>query len=121
MKKGIAIKPTPCELYGYRYLRGIRLLIAAELVKKHGLPQLKAARLVGIPQPLLNAYLHGKRRPLSVREIERINDIKELVRIAAKEIISGVTVSACSLCKAILALKGIKCPETAKEIANACS
>ena len=121
MKKDIAIKPTPCELYGYRYLRGIRLLIAAELVIRHGFPQLKAAKLVGVPQPLLNAFLHGRRRPVSVREIKKIEGMDELIRSVADELVHGASISACKICKVVLSLKGIKCPEAAEEIANACS
>lgn len=115
MRKDAAIRPTPCELYGYRYLRGVRLLIAAELVRKHGLPQLKASRITGIPQPLLNAFLHGKRYPTAVKEVESIDGVKKLVHSVAEEIIKGVIISACDLCKAVLSLKGLKCPEAVRK------
>lgn len=115
-----AIESTPCELYGYKYLRGLRLLIAAELVRTYGIPQLRASRLAGVPQPLLNAYLNGKRHPLAVKEIEQVEGTKELVRSVAEGIVRGAVISACDLCKAVLALKGIECPQGAKEVVPGC-
>lgn len=113
-----AIEQTPCELYGYRYLRGIRLLVAAELVREHGLPQLRASRLAGVPQPLLNAFLHGRRHPTAVGEVEQIEGVRELVRSVAEEVVRGTVISACDLCRAVLSLKGIKCPEALRESAT---
>ena len=114
------IEPTPCELFGYRYLRGMRLLIAAELVMKHGMPQLRASRLVGIPQPLLNAFLHGRRRPEAVKEVAGVDGVKELVSAVAEELVSGRRISACDICRAVLSLKGIRCPDASGAVINSC-
>lgn len=120
MRKAGVIEPTPCELYGYRYLKGIRLLIAAELVRRHGIPQLRASRLAGVPQPLLNAFLHGRRYPVAVREVEGVEGVGRLIRSVAESIVSGSAISACELCRALLSLKGLECPETVATSVGVC-
>lgn len=120
MKRVGSIKPTPCELYGYKYLKGIRLLIAAELVRRHDVPQLRASRLAGVPQPLLNAFLHGRRHPTAVREIEGVEGVDELVRSVAETVLRGSVISACELCRAVLSLKELKCPEAVNTSMNRC-
>jgi len=120
MRRAGLIEPTPCELYGYKYLKGIRLLIAAELVRRHGVPQLRASRLAGVPQPLLNAFLHGRRHPTAVKEVEDVEGVSELVHSVAESILRGSVISACELCRAVLSLKGLKCPEAVDTSMNMC-
>ncbi len=83
--------------------------MAAHLVREHGLSQLRAAKIAGVPQPLLNSYLHGRRVPPTLRELEKVPGFRDLVDEIARSVKEGKPVNTCFACARILALMGLGC------------
>ena len=77
------IKHSYCEVYVKYVLPAIRLLIAKELIEKHGYTQLEVAKALGISQPLLNYYLTGRRSPKHLSKIAASERISKIVRYFA--------------------------------------
>lgn len=87
-----------CEVFAKKYATALRVAVAKELVEKYGMSQLEASRLAGVPQPLLNYVLRGRRRPRGLDEVERDPEARKLVESAAEALSKGKVVSMCSLC-----------------------
>ncbi len=92
------MKKAFCEVFTTRYASAIRLAIAKELVTTFGVSQLKAAKLAGVPQPLLNYVLHGRRRISGLREIYQSKEALAVIREVAKELLEGKTLYLCDVC-----------------------
>ena len=104
------ITPSFCEEYAARYSRLIRIAVAAHLVQRHGLTQVKAARLTGVQQPMLNYVLRGHRRPQGLDELEKLPGFQELVEWIAQRLLAGESVDMCTICHRLLSLMGKTCP-----------
>lgn len=101
-------KYSLCEVFVRRVLPSLRMLLAEELVVRHGFTQLEAAKTLGISQPLINYYLRGRRRFRGVEKLLRVPGIKRIVECVAKTIAEERSLGnevtsniACMLCKAL--------------------
>ncbi|HID80330.1 MAG TPA: hypothetical protein EYP48_01260 [Ignisphaera sp.] len=92
------LKKAFCELFIARSASSIRLAIAMELVTTFGVSQSKAAKLAGIPQPLLNYVLRGKRSVFGLNEIYKSKEAVNVIREVAKELLSGRILYLCDVC-----------------------
>lgn len=79
---------TPCELVVTTLLPTIRASIAVELVKRHGMKQKEAARLLGLTTAAVSQYLSMKRATKRELYPFRSEKFKELVKEAADVIAS---------------------------------
>ncbi len=97
-------KHSYCEVYVRYVLPAIRLLIAKELIEKHGYTQLEVARALGVSQPLLNYYLTGRRSPKYLSRIassEKIGRIVEYFAECVKRDEECAERLPCSLCRVL--------------------
>jgi len=92
------LKKAFCELFIARSASSIRLAIAMELVTTFGVSQSRAAKLAGIPQPLLNYVLRGKRSVFGLNEIYRNKEAVNVIREVAKELLDGRVLYLCDVC-----------------------
>ena len=109
------ITPSFCEEYAARYSRLIRIAVAVHLVRGHGLTQVKAARLTGVQQPMLNYVLHGHRRPQGLDELEKLPGFQALVEWIAQRLLAGEPVDMCTICRRLLSLMDKTCPTKGHE------
>jgi len=93
------LKKAYCEEFIGKYSASVRLAVALELVKKHKFTQLQAARIVNIPQPLLNYVIHGKRKPRFLNVLLSNDKVVSVIESLADQIASGKTISMCDFCK----------------------
>ncbi|MEM2917864.1 MAG: hypothetical protein QXN63_05900 [Candidatus Bathyarchaeia archaeon] len=102
----------PCEVAVKSLLPPVRAALAKQLMAKHGLKQMEAAKLLGVSQPAISLYnkkMRGKALDLEKEEeIERL--IEELADSIAKRGLShkDFTLKFCEICKAARA-KGLLC------------
>ncbi len=92
------IKKSFCEVFVTKYSTAIRVLIAKELMERYGLSQLKASKLAGIPQPLLNYIINKKRKLKGLEELNKNPKIADLIRSIAEEIYKGLDIDMCTIC-----------------------
>jgi len=104
------ITPSVCEEYVTRYSRLIRIAVAIHLVKKHDVTQLRAAKLTGVQQPLLNYVLRGHRYPQGLDELEKLPGFNELVEWVSQRLLKGKPIDMCTICRQLLNLMGKTCP-----------
>ncbi len=78
------VKYSYCEVFVKYVLPALRLLIAKELIEKHGFSQLEAAKALGVSQPLINYFIKGKRNPRFVKELAEVEGVKEVVEFFAR-------------------------------------
>jgi len=69
-----------------------------ELVTTFGVSQSRAAKLAGVPQPLLNYVLRGKRSVFGLNEIYRSREAVNVIREVAKELLDGRVLYLCDVC-----------------------
>ncbi len=96
------VKHSYCEVFVRYVLPAIRLLIAKELVEKHGYTQLEAAKALGISQPLLNYFLTGRRTPKYLLDISKSDKVRRIVKYFADCIRRGdkcAEALSCTLCR----------------------
>ncbi|MEM2319009.1 MAG: hypothetical protein QW142_06315 [Candidatus Bathyarchaeia archaeon] len=102
----------PCEVAVKGLLPPVRAALAKQLMTKHGLKQVEAARLLGVSQPAISLYnrkMRGKALDLEKdKTIEKL--IEELADALAKGGVShkDFTLKFCEICKAARA-KGLLC------------
>lgn len=96
---------VPCESLGRRLTSMLRAYIAKELVEKHGLTQVEAARKLGITQAAISQYLHSKRGAKDLSELKAfLPVIESAASEMAGEIASGkidsskITLKICDVC-----------------------
>jgi predicted transcriptional regulator len=95
---------TPCELIVWYVLPQIRQELAKELIFKHGLTQVRTARLLGLSSPAISNYMNSKKRiSEESQEYPGQKEFKKEVEWAAQRIIDGsnVVVETCRLCEII--------------------
>ena len=97
-------KHSYCEIFVKYILPAVRLLIAKELIERHGYSQLEAAKALGISQPLINYFIKGKRNPKYVQELAKSKNVMKVVSYFAdciKEHGSCAEELSCNLCQAL--------------------
>lgn len=92
------IRRSFCEIFAARYSTAIRVMIARELMEKFGLSQLKASKLAGIPQPLLNYVINGKRKVRGLDELYRNPKVANLIKSIAEDVYKGLDIDMCAIC-----------------------
>jgi predicted transcriptional regulator len=103
---------TPCEVAVKCALPAVRAMVADQLMSKHNLNQVEAAKLLGISQPAVSLY-QKKLRGNSI-DLEDDADIAALVTRHADYLANGnqtckdTMLSFCGICKTIRS-KGLLC------------
>jgi predicted fused transcriptional regulator/phosphomethylpyrimidine kinase/predicted transcriptional regulator len=77
----------PCEIVTEQLLPLMRKALVEELVIKHGVSQLQAAKIVGVTQPAVSSYLHSQ--PRMREEFKGSSKIEELAKNITEDWISG--------------------------------
>jgi hypothetical protein len=93
----------PCEIVTEHFLPLVRRELAQELVKRRGVSQLQAAKLLGVTQPAVSNYMHTQ--PKIRRELlESAGEIERLTRDFSEDLLGGRLAQSealgriCSLC-----------------------
>jgi predicted transcriptional regulator len=103
---------VPCEIAVKCVLPVVRAMIAKELMTKHQLRQVEAARLLGVSQPAISLY-HRNRRGKAI-DLENDDDVKTLVTRTADSLANtglsraDLILAYCGICRIIRA-KGLLC------------
>jgi predicted transcriptional regulator len=103
---------TPCEIAIKCILPSVRAMIAKELMAKHDLKQVEAAKLLGISQPAISLY-NRKMRGRAI-DLENDKEIGVLIENFAALLIKGnishkdFIRAFCEVCRTIRA-KGLMC------------
>lgn len=102
----------PCEVAIKCVLPVVRAMIAKELITKHLMKQVDAAKLLGVSQPAISLYsrkMRGKAIDLE-NEAEVIKLIETIADSLAKEELShkDFVIAFCEICRTIRA-KGLMC------------
>ncbi len=92
------IRKSFCETFVMKYSTAIRILVAKELMERYGLSQLKASKLAGIPQPLLNYVINRKRKLKGLEDLYRNPKVIELIKSIAEEVYKGLDIDMCTIC-----------------------
>ncbi len=98
-----------CEQFIKKYSTAIRIAIALDLMNRYNMSQLRAAKLVDLPQPLLHYVIYRKRR---IKGLERLlNDatILETIKKLSDRVVKGEQVDMCEICMSLRKL--IECKE----------
>ena len=77
----------PCESFARFALPTFRLLVARDLIEKHGFTQTEAARRLGITQSAISQYVHSKR---GLRAVARFEEEKDMIERAVDEIAEDI-------------------------------
>jgi len=83
----------PCEIIVKHVLPTIRAMIAKELIEKHNLTQVEAAKRLGISQAAISWYLakkrgHADKKGYRITYIESSPEIKDLIHYISEKIAS---------------------------------
>jgi len=102
----------PCEVAVKSLLPPVRAALAKQLMTKHGLKQVEAAKILGLSQPAISLY-HRRRRgkALNLESEEEIRKlIEELANALASKSLSRkeFILKFCAICKTARA-KGLLC------------
>jgi predicted transcriptional regulator len=97
------LKP-PCEVSVKLVLPAIRLLIAKNLIEKYGYTQTSVARALGTTQAAISHYMQSKRGWKLSEKLMEMDDVRELLEKAVKEIAESKGCGAdvlnmCQICK----------------------
>lgn len=102
----------PCEVAVKSLLPPVRAALAKQLMTKHGLKQIEAAKLLGVSQPAISLY--NKKMRGKALDLEKDKEIKELIVELADSLAKGslshkdFTLKFCEICRATRA-KGLLC------------
>ncbi|MEM1772046.1 MAG: hypothetical protein QXV81_06905 [Ignisphaera sp.] len=92
------IRKSFCELFIKIYSTPIRVAIALNLIERYSFSQLQAAKAVGLPQPLLNYVIKGRRRLHNLERVLGDGRVSKIVDELTDEIASGLELDMCSIC-----------------------
>lgn len=110
------IRKSFCEQFMRSYSTVIRIAIALNLVNKYGLTQFQAAKVVGLPQPLLNYVIQGRRRIPNLEKILKNESISKLINELSHRLMSrGAELDMCEICIRIRGALGLPQPPSTKE------
>ncbi|MEM2356126.1 MAG: hypothetical protein QXO00_07425, partial [Candidatus Bathyarchaeia archaeon] len=93
----------PCEVAVKGLLPPVRAALAKQLMTKHGLKQVEAARLLGVSQPAISLY-NRKMRGKAL-DLEKDKTIEKLIEELADALAKGgmshkdFTLKFCEICK----------------------
>ncbi|MEM3617827.1 MAG: hypothetical protein QXK47_01990 [Candidatus Bathyarchaeia archaeon] len=102
----------PCEVAVKSLLPPVRAALAKQLMAKHGLKQMEAAKLLGVSQPAISLY--NKKMRGKALDLEKEEEIKRLIEELADSLAErglshkDFTLKFCEICKAARA-KGLLC------------
>jgi len=88
------------------FVPAFRALIAKELVEKHGLSQVEAAKKLGITQAAISQYIHQKRGRKTMLKLRKIPEVNQLVSTIASRLASSEEASLDDLSKELCNLCG---------------
>jgi predicted transcriptional regulator len=113
------MKP-PCIIVVRYVLPALRVLIARELVEKHGLSRVRAAEKMELTPAAITQYLKKIRGETAVQLVESSDEVVKIVSEMASDLANGeasvydVLQNICKICQ-IMRSKGLLC-EMHKEI-----
>jgi len=102
----------PCEVAVKSLLPPVRAALAKQLMTKHGLKQIEAAKLLGVSQPAISLY-NRKMRGKAL-DLEKDKEVGSLIEDLADSLANRnlshreFTLKFCEICKAARA-KGLLC------------
>jgi len=102
----------PCEVAVKSLLPPVRATLAKQLMTKHGLKQIEAAKLLGVSQPAISLY--SKKMRGKALDLEKDKEIKSLIEELADSLTKkglshkDFTLKFCQICKVARA-KGLLC------------
>ncbi|MBS7621823.1 hypothetical protein KEJ32_06915 [Candidatus Bathyarchaeota archaeon] len=102
----------PCEVAVKSLLPPVRAALAKQLMTKHGLKQMEAAKLLGVSQPAISLY--NKKMRGKALDLEKDKVIKRLIEGLADSLAKGglshedFTLKFCEICK-VARGKGLLC------------
>lgn len=97
----------PCELIVREIIPAFRSLVAKQLVQKHHLSQVEAAKSLGTTQATVSYYLHAKRGKKGTETLESNPRVQSIVTDVTEGIaddrfsLLDTTLAFCKLCKAL--------------------
>jgi len=100
-----------CEQFIKRYSTAIRVAIALDLMKRYNMSQLRAARLVNLPQPILHYVLYRKRRIKGLERLLSDATMLEVIKRLSDRVVRGEQVDMCEICmnlRKLVECKGAK-------------
>ena len=95
------LKKSLCEEFIKHYSTAVRIAIALDLIKRYNLSQFQAAKLIGVPQPLINYVLQGRRKIRGLKEILNNPEIYSTLKEISDKMIRGEEISLCEICMKI--------------------
>ena len=117
--EGDELKP-PCIIVVQYVLPALRVLIAKELIEKHGLRRVRAAEKMEVTPAAITQYFKKVRGETAVKMVESSDEVTEIVSKLANDLVEGeasvydVLRDICEACQ-ILMSRGLLC-EMHKEI-----
>jgi predicted transcriptional regulator len=102
----------PCEVAVKSLLPPLRAALTKQLMTKHGLKQMEAAKILGVSQPAISLY-NRKRRGKALN-LESEEEIKKLIEELANALVNKslshkeFTLKFCEICKTARS-KGLLC------------
>lgn len=102
----------PCEVAVKSLLPPVRAALAKQLMAKHGLKQVEAAKLLGVSQPAISLY--GKKIRGKALDLEKDKEVMGLIEEMADSLANksltpkDFTLKFCEICKTARA-KGLLC------------
>lgn len=97
----VPLMKSPCEEFMKKFSTQIRLALALELINNYNKTQFEAARLLNIPQPLINYVITGRRRAPGIDKLRSCEETIKVIEDVAKRLANGEEVSMCSICSRI--------------------
>lgn len=107
------MKP-PCIIVVRYVLPALRVLIARELIEKHGLSRVRAAEKMGLTPAAITQYLKKVRGETAVQLVESSDEAVKIISEMANELAEGeasvydVLQNICKICQ-IMRSKGLLC------------
>ncbi len=92
------LRKSLCEKFIKRYSTAIRIAIALDLIRRYNLSQFQSAKLIGMPQPLINYVLQGRRRIRGLEEILDNPEAYSVLKEISDKIIGGEKIDLCEIC-----------------------
>ena len=96
----VCLMKTPCEVFVWYLIPGIRQELARFLVQDHKMSQVQVAAKLGITEAAVSQYLSGKRGDIKIDK-----DIKVEIKKSARRIAEGDEVTAvrelCRICNLV--------------------
>lgn len=79
----------PCEAVTNYLLPLVRRLLAQELVNRHGMSQVRTAKILGVTQPAISNYLSTELRLRRSPLEDGLEEVREMVKALAQDLLNG--------------------------------